>query len=130
MKIKLTSVYVDDQEKALRFYTEVLGFVKKADFSQGPFRWLTVASPEEPDGIELQLSLNDKPAARAYQQAMFQEDQPAAMFYTDDLQADYERMKHRGAEFTMPPTDVTASKIARLNDTCGNLIQVTQLMRW
>ena len=130
MKIKLTSVYVDDQEKALRFYTEVLGFVKKADFSQGPFRWLTVASPEEPDGIELQLSLNDKPAARAYQQAMFQEDQPAAMFYTDDLQADYERMKPRGAEFTMPPTDVTASKIARLNDTCGNLIQVTQLMRW
>ena len=130
MKIKLTSVYVDDQEKALRFYTEVLGFVKKADFSQGPFRWLTVASPEEPDGIELQLSLNDKPAARAYQQAMFQEDQPAAMFYTDDLQADYERMKPRGAEFTMPPTDVTGSKIARLNDTCGNLIQVTQLMRW
>jgi len=130
MKIKLTSVYVDDQEKALRFYTEVLGFVKKADFSQGPFRWLTVASPEEPDGIELQLALNDKPAARAYQQAMFQEGQPAAMFYTDDLQADYERMKPRGAEFTMPPTDVTASKIARLNDTCGNLIQVTQLMRW
>ena len=130
MKIKLTSVYVDDQEKALRFYTEVLGFVKKADFSQGPFRWLTVASPEEPDGIELQLALNDKPAARACQQAMFQENQPAAMFYTDDLQADYERMKHRGAEFTMPPTDVTASKIARLNDTCGNLIQVTQLKRW
>jgi len=131
MKVKLTSVYVDDQEKALRFYTEVLGFVKKADFSQGPFRWLTVASPEDPHGTELQLALNDNPAAKAYQQAMFQQGQPAAMFYTDDVQADFERMKAQGAEFTMPPTDVTASKIARLNDTCGNLIQVTQLMmRW
>jgi len=128
MKIKLTSVSVDDQEKALRFYTEVLGLVKKADFSQGPFRWLTVASPEDPDGTELQLALNDNPAAKAYQQALFQQNQPAAMFFTDDLQADYERMKTHGAEFTMPPTDVTASKIARLNDTCGNLIQVTQLM--
>ena len=129
MKIKLTSVYVDDQEKALRFYTEVLGFVKKDDFSNGPFRWLTVASPEDPDGTELQLALNDNPAAKAYQQAMFQEGQAAAMFYTDDVQADYERMSARGAEFTMPPTDVTASLIAILNDTCGNLIQVTQLMR-
>jgi len=129
MKIQLTRVYVDEQEKALRFYTEVLGFVKKADFSQGPFRWLTVASREEPSGTELQLALNDNPAAKAYQQAMFQQDQPAAMFFTDDLQADYERMKTRGAEFTMPPTDVTGSKIAKLNDTCGNLIQVTQLMR-
>ena len=130
MQIKLTSVHVDDQEKALRFYTEVLGFVKKADFSQGPFRWLTVASPENPDGTELQLALNDNPAAKAYQQAMFQHGQPAAMFFTGDVQADYERMKTRGAEFTMPPTDVTGSKIARLNDTCGNLIQITQLMRW
>jgi predicted enzyme related to lactoylglutathione lyase len=129
MKIKLTSVYVVDQEKALRFYTEVLGFVKKADFSRVPFRWLTVASPEDPDGTELQLALNDNPAAKAYQQAMFQQGQPAAMFYTDDVQAEYERMKARGAEFTMPPTDVTGSKIAMLNDTCGNLIQVTQLMR-
>ena len=130
MKIKLTSVYVADQEKALRFYTDVLGFVKKADFSQGPFRWLTVASAEDPDGTELQLALNDKPAAKAYQQAMFQQSQPAAMFFTDDVQADYERMKARGAEFTMPPTDVTGSRIAVLNDTCGNLIQVTQLKRW
>jgi predicted enzyme related to lactoylglutathione lyase len=129
MKIKLTSVYVDDQEKALRFYTEVLGFVKKADFSQGPYRWLTVVSPEDPEGTELQLALNDNPAGKAYQQAMFQQDQPAVMFFTDDLQADYERMKVRGAEFTMPPTDATGSKIARLNDNCGNLIQVTQLMR-
>ena len=130
MKIKLTSQYVDDQEKALRFYTDVLGFVKKADFSNGPFRWLTVASAEEPDGTELQLALNDSPAARAYQQEMLQQGQPAAMFFTDDVQADYERMKARGAEFTKPPTDVTGSKIAMLKDTCGNLIQVTQLMRW
>ena len=130
MKIKLTAVYVVDQEKALRFYTEVLGFVKKADFSQGPFRWLTVASAEDPDGTELQLALNDKPAAKAYQEAMFTQGQAAAMFFTDDVQADYERVKARGAEFTMPPTDVTGSKIARLNDTSGNLIQVTQLMRW
>jgi predicted enzyme related to lactoylglutathione lyase len=130
MKIKLTSVYVDDQERALRFYTEVLGFVKKSDFSQGPYRWLTVASAEDADGTELQLALNDKPAAKAYQQALFQQGQPAAMFFSDDVQADYERMKGRGAQFTMPPKDVTASKIAMLNDTCGNLIQVTQLKRW
>jgi predicted enzyme related to lactoylglutathione lyase len=130
MKIKVTSVYVNDQEKARRFYTEVLGFVKKADFSQGPFRWLTVASPEDPDGTELQLALNNNPAAKAYQQAMFQRSQPAATFYTDEVQADYERMKARGAEFTMPPKDVTASKIAMLTDTCGNLIQITQLMCW
>jgi predicted enzyme related to lactoylglutathione lyase len=130
MKIKLTSVFVDDQEKALRFYTEVLGFVKKADFSQGPYRWLTVASAEEPDGTELQLALNNDAAAKTYQQARLAQGQPAAMFFTDDLNADYERMKGRGAEFTMPPKDVTASKIAMVNDTCGNLIQITQLMRW
>jgi predicted enzyme related to lactoylglutathione lyase len=130
MKIKLTSVYVDDQTKALSFYTEVLGFVKKADFSQGPFRWLTVTSPEDPEGTELQLALNNSPAAKAYQQAMFEQSQPAVMFFTDNLQADYERMKARGAEFTMPPTDVTASKIARVNDTCGNLLQITELTRW
>jgi predicted enzyme related to lactoylglutathione lyase len=130
MKISLTTVYVDDQDKALRFYTEVLGFVKKADFSQGPFRWLTVASPEEPEGTQLQLALNDNPAANAYQQAMFKQGQPAAMFFTNDLQADYERMKARDAEFAMPPTDVTGSKIAKLNDSCGNLIQVTQLVKW
>jgi predicted enzyme related to lactoylglutathione lyase len=130
MKIKLTSVYVDDQEKALRFYTDVLGFVKKADFSNGPFRWLTVASTEEPDGTELQLALNDNPAAKAYQQALFQQKQPAVMFFTDDVKGDYERMKGRGANFTMPPTDVTASTIAQVNDTCGNLVQITQLKRW
>ncbi len=130
MKIKLTGVYVDDQDKALRFYTEVLGFVKKADFSQGPYRWLTVASAEEPDGAELQLARNDNPAAQAFQQAMFQQGQPAAMFYTDDVQRDYERMKAAGAEFTMPPAKVTGSTIAMVNDTCGNLIQIAQLDRY
>jgi len=130
VKIKLSSVFVDDQNKALRFYTEVLGFTKKADFSNGPFRWLTVASPEEPDGTELQLALNNNPAAKTYQQAMFQQSQPAAMFFTDDIKGDYERIKARGAEFTMPPTDVTASIIAMVKDTCGNLIQLTQLKRY
>jgi predicted enzyme related to lactoylglutathione lyase len=129
VKIKLTSVYVNDQDKALRFYTEVMGFAKKADFSNGPYRWLTVTSAEEPDGTELQLALNDNPAAKAYQQAIFQQGQPAAMFYTDDVKGDCERIKARGAELTMPPTDVTASIIAMLNDTCGNLIQLTQLLR-
>jgi predicted enzyme related to lactoylglutathione lyase len=130
VKIKLTSVYVDDQDKALRFYTEVLGFAKKADFSNGPYRWLTVASPEEPDGTQLQLALNNNPAAKAYQQAIFQQGQPAAMLSTDDVKSDYERIKARGATFTMPPTDVTASTIAMVNDTCGNLIQLTQLARY
>ena len=129
MKIKVTSLYVDDQDKALHFYTDVLGFAKKTDFSQGPYRWLTVASPEDPDGTELQLALNNNPAAKAYQQAMFQQNQPVAMFFTDDLQTDHERMKAR-AEFTMPPTDVTASRIAMLKDTCGNLIQITELKLW
>ena len=91
MKIKVTTVHVDDQERALRFYTGVLGFVKKNDFSQGPYRWLTVASAEEPNGTELQLALNNNPAAQTYQQALFQQGQPAAMFFTDNLQADYER---------------------------------------
>jgi predicted enzyme related to lactoylglutathione lyase len=130
MKIGVTSVYVDDQAKALRFYTDVLGFVKKTDVTQGPFRWLTVASPEEPDGVELQLALNDNPAAKAYQQAIFEQSQPAAMFYVDDVQRDYDRMKAAGAEFTMPPTKVTGSTIAMVNDTCGNLIQIAALDRW
>ncbi|HKW17774.1 MAG TPA: VOC family protein [Terriglobales bacterium] len=130
MKIKVMSLYVDDQNKALSFYTEVLGFAKKTDFSQGPYRWLTVASPEEPNGTELQLALTSNPAAKAYQQALLQQNQPAAMFFTDDIKGDYERIKARGAEFTMPPTDVTASTIAMLKDTCGNLIQITELKRW
>ena len=130
MKIKLTSIYVDDQEKALRFYTNVLGFVKKADFTNGPFRWLTVASSEEPDGTELQLALNDNPAAAAYQRALFQQGQPAVMFNTDDVKGDHERIKARGGDFRMPPTEVTGSTIAQLNDGCGNLVQLVQLARW
>ena len=119
MKLKVTSIYVDDQEKALRFYTDVLGFVKKTDVSQGPYRWLTVASAEEPDGVELQLALNDDPAAAAYQQALFEQSKPAAMFFVDDVQREYDRIKGAGAEFMMPPTKVTGSTIAMLNDTSG-----------
>jgi predicted enzyme related to lactoylglutathione lyase len=130
MKIKITTLYVNDQAKALRFYTDVLGFVKKADFSQGSYRWLTVASPEEPDGTELQLELDSEPAAKAFQQAKFQNKQPAAMFYVDDVQKEHDRMKALGATFTMPPTKVTGSTIAQLDDTCGNLIQIVALERW
>lgn len=130
MKIKLTSIYVDDQEKALGFYTDVLGFAKKADFTNGPFRWLTVASPEDPDGTELQLALNDNPAARTYQQAIFKQGQPALMLFTDDIKGDHERITANGGSFAMAPTEVTGSTIAQLNDTCGNLIQITQLARW
>src|SRR6202158_3424344 len=124
MKIKLTTIYVDDQEKALRFYTQVAGLVKKADVSQGGYRWLTVVSPEDPDGTELQLARNDNPAAKAYQEALFQQGQPAVMFFTDDVQGDYERMKAAGAEFKMPPTNGTGSANAQANDTSGNPTQI------
>src|SRR6516165_2319756 len=106
MKIKVTSVYVDNQDTALRFYTEVLGFAKKNDFSNGPYRWLTVASPEEPDGTELQLALNNNPPPKSYQQAIYQQAQPAANVIPDHAKSDYERNKARGAEYTMPPTHV------------------------
>jgi predicted enzyme related to lactoylglutathione lyase len=129
MKIKLTSVFVDDQDKALRFYTEVLGLTKKADFTQGPFRWLTVVSSEEPNGTELQLAPSNDPAAQAFQQARLQHNQPALMLNTDDIKGDYERIKGRGGEFIMPPTDVTGSSIAMLRDNCGNLVQLVQLKR-
>ena len=128
MRIKLATVYVDDLDRALHFYTQVAGFVKKADVSQGGYRWLTVASPEEPDGTELHLERNDNPAARAYQQALFEQGQPAVMFFTDDVKRDHEKMKN-AAEFKMPPTKVTGSTIAQVNDACGNLIQITQLDR-
>ena len=130
MKIKLTTIYVDDQDKALRFYTDVLGFTKKADFSNGPYRWLTVASPDEPEGTELQLARNDNPAGNAYQEALFQQNQPAVMFFTDDIKGDHERITARGGRFSMPPTETTGSTIAQLNDTCGNLVQITELKRW
>jgi len=128
MKIKLTSIYVDDQEKALRFYTEKLGFVKKTDVGNGGYRWLTVASPDEPNGTELHLELNSDPAGKAYQQALFQQKRPAAMFFSDDIKGDYERIKSRGGEFSMPPTKTTGSTIAQIADGCGNLVQITQLM--
>jgi predicted enzyme related to lactoylglutathione lyase len=129
MKIKIMTIYVDDQEKARRFYSEVLGFTKKADFSNGGYRWLTVASPEAPDGAELQLAANTNPAARSYQQAMFQQGQPAAMFFVDEVQSEYDRLKGLGVKFTMPASKVTGSTIAMLDDTCGNLIQITALDR-
>jgi predicted enzyme related to lactoylglutathione lyase len=129
MKIKLTTIYVDNLDKALRFYTDVLGFAKKTDVTNGPYRWLTVASPEEPNGTELHLELNSNPAAKAFQEAMFKRNQPAVMFMTDDVKADHERIKARGGEIAMPPTDVTGSTIAQVKDGCGNLIQITQL-KW
>jgi predicted enzyme related to lactoylglutathione lyase len=130
MKIKVTSIFVDNQDKALRFYTEVLGFTKKNDFSQGPYRWLTVTPSGDPNDIELQLALNNNPAAKTYQDAIFQQNTPAIMFFTDDIKGDYERVKSKGAEFTMPPTDVTGSTIAMLKDTCGNIVQLTPLAKW
>ncbi len=129
MKIKLTSVYVNDQDRGLRFYTEVLGFAKKTEFGQGSYRWLTVMSPEDPDGTELQLALNDDPAARTFQEARFAKNQPAANFFCDDIRAECARIFARGGKLVMPPTDVTASTIAMVDDTCGNLIQITQLAR-
>jgi predicted enzyme related to lactoylglutathione lyase len=130
MKIKIMTIHVDDQAKALPFYSGVLGFKKKADFSNHGYRWLTVASPEAPDGTELQLEANTNPAARTYQEAMFQQSQPAARFFVDDVQSEYDRLKGLGVKFTMQPTKVTGSTIAMLDDTCGNLIQIAALDRW
>ena len=129
MKIKIATIYVDDQDKALHFYTDVLGLSKKADFSKGPYRWLTVA-PDEPDATELQLERNDDIAARSYQEAQFKSGKPAIMFFTDDVKGDCERARARGGELVMEPTETTGSTIARLNDGCGNLVQITQLARW
>lgn len=130
MKLKLITIYVDDQDKALAFYTNVLGLIKKADFGNAGYRWLTVASAEEPDGAELQLARNDNPAGKAYQEALFAQNQPAVMVFTDDIKADYERIKGNGGAFSMAPTEVTGSTIAQLSDGCGNRIQLTQLARW
>lgn len=127
MKIRLTSVFVDDQDKALRFYTEVLGFVKKQDFPVGAFKWLTVASSGEPDGVELLLEPNDNPAASTFQQAVFQQGIPVATFNVDDIQAEYERMKALGVRFTMQPTSMGPATVAVFDDTCGNLIQIAQV---
>jgi predicted enzyme related to lactoylglutathione lyase len=129
VQIKLTSIFVNDQEKALKFYTEVLGFLKKMDFSAGNYRWLTVVSPEEPEGTQLVLELNQgsNPAAKTYQDEIFRHGIPAANFFVGDVQKEYERMKQHGVAFTKEPTKTTGSTIAVLNDTCGNLIQITHL---
>jgi predicted enzyme related to lactoylglutathione lyase len=127
MRIKWTRLYVDDQEKALQFYMDKLGFQKKADFSQGNYRWLTVASPEEPEGVELVLESNANPAGKAYQAALRGQSQPAAQFLVNDVQAEHDRLAAKGVKFTMPVTSTTGSIIAVLDDTCGNLIQLTHL---
>ena len=127
MRIKWTTLYVDDQAKALQFYTDTLGFQKKSDFSQGNYRWLTVASPEDPDGVELVLESNSNPAGKAYQEALRGKGQPAAQFLVNDVQAEHDRLSAKGVKFTMPVTSVTGSIIAVLDDSCGNLIQLTHL---
>jgi catechol 2,3-dioxygenase-like lactoylglutathione lyase family enzyme len=126
MKIKLTSVFVGDQEKALQFYTEILGFVKKSDIPVGQFRWLTVVSPDEPDGTELLLEPNDNPAAKTFQSALFEQGIPCASFAVEDIHAEYERLKELGVAFPVPPTPAGGVTIAVLDDTCGNLIQLAQ----
>ena len=128
MRISLTSVFVNDQDEALRFYTEVLGFVKKHDFPVGEFKWVTVVSPEGPDDIELLLEPNDNPVASTYQQGIYEQGIAAASFATQDIQAEFERMSQLGVRFTMEPT--TAGEIiqAILDDTCGNLIHLYQVV--
>jgi predicted enzyme related to lactoylglutathione lyase len=127
VKIKWNTLYVNDQEKALRFYTGVLGFQKKADFSQGQYRWLTVASPEDADGVELVLESSGNPAGKAYQEAMYAQGMRAAQFLVNNVQAEHDRLAAQGVKFTMPVTKVTGSIIAVLDDTCGNLIQLIEL---
>jgi predicted enzyme related to lactoylglutathione lyase len=127
MKIKLTSVFVNDQNKALDFYTKTLGFVKKTDISAGNYRWLTVVSAEDPNGSQLVLEPNANPAARTYQESILKQGIPATMFFVDDIQKESQRLKKLGVHFTMEPTKTTGSTIAQFHDTVGNLIQITQL---
>jgi predicted enzyme related to lactoylglutathione lyase len=127
LKIGLARIFVDDQDRALRFYRDVLGFTVKDDVSNEGFRWLTVTSPAGPDGVALQLALDSDPAAKAYQEAMFEANEPAIMFFTDDLERDHKRVAAAGGQFTMPPTDIDVAIIAQLPDTCGNLIQISQV---
>jgi catechol 2,3-dioxygenase-like lactoylglutathione lyase family enzyme len=126
MRIKVTSVLVDDQDKALKFYTEILGFVKKTEIPVGEFKWLTVVSPEEPEGTELLLEPNDNPAASTFQKALYNQGIPLTMFFVDDIQKEYERMKNIGVKFTLEPTKMEAIIIAVFDDTCGNFIQMIQ----
>ncbi len=129
MKIFITSVFVDDQEKALKFYTEVLGFVKKEDVSAGSYRWLTVVSADAQEGTQLLLEPTANPAASAYQKAIFEQGIPATMFSVADVQAECDRLKAKGVHFTKEPTNMGPATIAILEDTCGNLIQIAQFNR-
>jgi catechol 2,3-dioxygenase-like lactoylglutathione lyase family enzyme len=127
MKIVLTSILVDDQEKALRFYTERLGFVKKTDVPMGPHRWLTVVSRAEPDGVQLVLEPDGHPAARPFKQALVADGIPFTSFAVDDVQGEYDRLTREGVRFTQPPVAMGPMTTAVLDDTCGNLIQLAQL---
>jgi predicted enzyme related to lactoylglutathione lyase len=129
MQIKLSSIFVNDQDKALKFYTEALGFVKKSDIKANNYRWLTVVSPEDRNGVQLVLEPNENPVAKAYQEGIFKQGISATMFFVDDVQKEYERLKKLGVKFTMEPTKLpgTPSTIAMFEDTCGNLIQITHL---
>ena len=126
MKIFITSVFVDDQPKALKFYTGVLGFVKKTDISACNYRWLTVISPEGPADVELLLEPDENPAARTYQKAIHDSGIPANIFKVDDVYREYERMKKLGVSFVMPPTKTGTATSAIFDDTCGNLISISQ----
>ena len=126
MRIELTSVMVDDQDKALRFYTEILGFVKKTEIPMGEFKWLTVVSKEGPAEIELTLEPNANPAAKAYQKALFQQGIPLTAFAVEDIHKEYERLKKLGVAFRQEPTKMGPVTIALFEDTCGNLIQIYQ----
>ena len=128
MKIIYAKVFVNDQDNALKFYTQILGFVKKSDITAGGYRWLTVASPEDQNGTELLLERNDNPAAKTYQKAIFEQSIPAANFGVSDLRAEYERLKKLGVKFTLEPSEVMENvTIAIFDDTCGNLIQIQQI---
>ncbi|HVH15311.1 MAG TPA: VOC family protein [Candidatus Angelobacter sp.] len=127
MKIKLTSIFVNDQNKALEFYTKNLGFVKKTDISAGKYRWLTVVSAEDPNGPQLVLEPTENPSAKTYQESIFKQGIPTTMFFVDDIQDEFQRMKKLGVKFTMEPTRTPGSTIARFDDTVGNLIQITHL---
>ena len=124
MRINLTSVFVDDQEEALRFYTEVLGFVKKHDVPTGEYRWLTVVSPEDPEGTELLLEPSGHPAAKPFKDALVADGIPFTAFAVDDVQAEFERLRDLGVRFTQEPTEMGQVTTAVLDDTCGNLIQI------
>jgi predicted enzyme related to lactoylglutathione lyase len=126
MRIELNSVIVQDQESALAFYTEILGFVKKVDLPVGEYRWLTVVSPEEPDGTQLVLEPNAHPAAAPYQRALYASGTPLTAFAVDSVAGEYRRLRARGVVFVQEPTDVGGTVIAVFDDTCGNLIQIYQ----